>query len=285
MTPLRHRCTLSVVAWLSFVAVLFGVSAAPASAASAEQVLEEQILGQLNAERAARGLPAFTADPGLAQASENWAGSMASQATMVHSTDGRAEIIARGFRTGQITDAWMRSSGHRNLIVDPNLRWAGVGIRCDAAGQMWAVVQFNRADTSIGTLSSSAASPVATPSTSGSGCGTASSSPTIQRLYAAYFRRASDQAGLDYWVGRIQAGASVASVSEAFAASAEFQATYGRLSNRDFVRLIYVNVLGREPDQGGYDYWVGLLNSGRARGEIMVGFSESNEFRTRTGIY
>jgi hypothetical protein len=261
------------------------VSASPASAATGEQLLEQQLLSQINHERAARGLPAMAVDVGLVGASEAWAGTMAGKASLYHSSDGRAEIIARGTWTGQITDAWMRSSSHRNLIVDPNLVWAGVGVRCDGNGQMWAVVQFLRADTSLGTLKSSAASPIVTPSDTGSSCGTDTMQPSVQRLYVAYFRRASDPSGLSYWVSQLAQGSSLVGVSDAFAGSSEFQSLYGNLGNRDFVRLVYVNVLGREPDQAGYNYWVGLMNRGLPRGQVMIGFSESQEFRARTGIY
>lgn len=285
MTSLRRRCSLLVFGWLLCATLITGVAAPVASASSGERSLEEQLLGQINAERKARQLPPLSIDVGLVGASQNWAASMATRVGLVHSRDGQAEIIARGSRTGQITDAWMRSTGHRNLIVDPNLNRAGVGVRCDATGQMWAVVQFTRADTSLGTLRSSAPSPVITPSINGSGCGSAVTEPSVQRLYMAYFARSSDRAGLDYWVGQMQRGTALVSVSDAFAGSSEFTSRYGALDHRNFVKLVYVNVLGREPDAAGYSYWVGLLNRGMPRGEVMIGFSESLEFRNRTGIH
>ncbi len=287
MTKLSFRVRFGLIAaFLVLTTAVGGFSAGPAGAGSTEDALEAQLLAQINNERAARGIGAIAAEGGLANASQVWADTMAGRVGLVHSTDGRAEIIARGGLTGQITDAWMRSPSHRNLIVDPNLVVAGVGVRCDANGQIWAVVQFARADTRLGTLRSSASSPIATPATQGSGCGgtTTNYSPSVRRLYQAYFRRASDQGGLDYWVGQMIAGASLTAVSDNFAASSEFQSMYGRLGHRDFVRLVYVNVLGREPDAGGYDYWVGMLNRGTPRGEVMIGFSESAEFRVRTGI-
>ena len=46
-----------------------------------------------------------------------------------------------------------------------------------------------------------------------------------------------------------------------------------------FVNLVYQNVLGRAPDQGGHDYWLGLLNSGQiTRAGMMSGFIDSPEF-------
>ncbi len=269
---------------LAIVAGATAVSPSPASAWSTEQVLEAQLLQQLNGERAARGIKPLVADAGLEQASQAWSNSMSSQQNLVHSADGRAEIIARGWWTGQITDAWMRSDGHRNLVVDPNLTVAGVAVACDGRGQMWVTVQFYQANTSLGTLRSSAASPVATAANLGSDCGEGVLVGQVRRLYSAYFRRESDQAGLGYWVARLSEGSGLGDVASFFAASPEFKTTYGRLSNADFVRLVYRNVMGREPDAAGFAYWTSRLDQGLNRGHLMIGFSESPEFRQRSGI-
>ncbi|MEM9130710.1 MAG: DUF4214 domain-containing protein [Actinomycetota bacterium] len=102
----------------------------------------------------------------------------------------------------------------------------------------------------------------------------------VARLYKAYFRRDADRDGLRYWIG---SGLSYAAVSDAFAASEEFQATYGSLTDEQFVELVYTNVLGRSPDAAGRSYWVGQLGRGTPRGAAMLGFSESPEFIARTG--
>jgi SpoIID/LytB domain protein len=106
----------------------------------------------------------------------------------------------------------------------------------------------------------------------------------IARLYLAYFLRAPDAGGLAHWVGRQQAGQSLASISGFFAGSPEFVARYGSLGNAAFVDLVYTNVLGRAPDAGGRAYWLGLLDSRRqGRGSVMLNFSESAEFKAKTG--
>jgi hypothetical protein len=107
----------------------------------------------------------------------------------------------------------------------------------------------------------------------------------VSRLYQAYFLREADGSGFDYWLGRRAAGASLESVSSAFASSAEFQARYGSLSNQDFLFLVYSNVLGRQPDLGGFNHWMAQLAAGVSRGQVMIGFSESDEFISRTGTY
>lgn len=104
----------------------------------------------------------------------------------------------------------------------------------------------------------------------------------IVRLYAAYFLRLPDAGGLDYWAGRVAGGQSLTSVSAFFARSSEFVTRYGQLSNADFVRRVYQNVLGRQPDASGLAYWKGQLDAGRSRGWVMIGFSESPENKVRT---
>jgi alpha-tubulin suppressor-like RCC1 family protein len=100
------------------------------------------------------------------------------------------------------------------------------------------------------------------------------------RLYFAYFLRIPDYAGLNFWIGHYRAGNSLESISDFFAASAEFQATYGALDNAAFVNLVYRNVLGRAPDPGGFAFWRGQLDAGSmTRGQVMLGFSESDEYR------
>ncbi len=44
------------------------------------------------------------------------------------------------------------------------------------------------------------------------------------------------------------------------------------------VTRYYQNVLGRQPEQLGYDYWMGQLNNGlMTRSEVLAVFSESAE--------
>jgi hypothetical protein len=105
----------------------------------------------------------------------------------------------------------------------------------------------------------------------------------IERLYRAYFGRTADQAGLDYWLERFSGGASLGSLSNAFAASTEFRNTYGGLDDDQFVELVYRNVLDREPDPAGAAYWLDRLVTGKSsRGQVMIGFSESPEFVVAT---
>ena len=104
----------------------------------------------------------------------------------------------------------------------------------------------------------------------------------VARLYLAYFLRPPDEEGFEYWLGVRNGGRSLAGISAEFAASREFGQRYGALSNRQFVDLIYRNVLRRSPDAEGLAYWKATLDRGVSRGDVMIGFSESTEFRNRT---
>jgi Domain of unknown function (DUF4214) len=98
------------------------------------------------------------------------------------------------------------------------------------------------------------------------------------RLYDAALGRAPDAGGLVYWTGALEAGVPLKAVAEAFIAAPEFQAAYGAPGDREFIGLLYGNVLGREGDPGGLERWTGLLEDGAAdRGDIVLAFSECSE--------
>lgn len=105
---------------------------------------------------------------------------------------------------------------------------------------------------------------------------------TVYRLYRAYFLRDPDASGFSYWLGVYRAGYPLDAISGDFARSAEFVATYGALSNRQFLDRVYRNVMERQPDQSGYDYWLREMSAGMSRGQVMIAFSDSKEFRAKT---
>jgi hypothetical protein len=105
----------------------------------------------------------------------------------------------------------------------------------------------------------------------------------VVRLYRAYFLRAPDAGGLDYWVARRRNGTwSLRRISDYFAASNEFKTKYGTLTNTEYVTRLYTDVLGRAPDPTGLAYWVRQLDLNlKTRGDVMLGFSESSEFKRK----
>ncbi len=106
----------------------------------------------------------------------------------------------------------------------------------------------------------------------------------VARLYFAYLLRIPDSSGLSYWIGKKRSGRSLYSISDYFASSNEFRTRYGSLTNNQFVKLVYQNVLGRAGDAGGISYWTSALDQHKkTRGQVMVGFSESNEYKRIKG--
>ena len=100
------------------------------------------------------------------------------------------------------------------------------------------------------------------------------------RLYNAAFRRFPDSSGLKYWIDQFSSGANdIRTVSSSFLGSDEFKLRYGEnVSDNQYVKTLYINVLNRELDQSGYDYWVGNLSNGiEQRHEVLLGFAESAE--------
>ena len=98
------------------------------------------------------------------------------------------------------------------------------------------------------------------------------------RIYKAAFDRTPDAGGLGFWINAMDDGASLTSVAAGFINSPEFQQLYGaNVTDRDFVTKVYKNVLDRNPDQSGYDFWLGAMGRGATRADILASFSESPE--------
>ena len=87
-------------------------------------------------------------------------------------------------------------------------------------------------------------------------------------LYVAYFDRAPDPAGLDFWTTQIQNGLSIEAASAAFSGSDEalgifpFLAAPNVASIATFLNSVYQNFFGRAPDTEGAAFWTGVLQSG-----------------------
>ena len=98
--------------------------------------------------------------------------------------------------------------------------------------------------------------------------------------YNTSFKRLPDPDGLRYWISNFSSGKdSIRAVASSFLASKEFKERYGEnVSDASYVNTLYKNVLDRNADIGGLNYWLGQLNSGaETRYEVLLGFSESTE--------
>lgn len=101
----------------------------------------------------------------------------------------------------------------------------------------------------------------------------------VVRLYYAHLLRAPKYEGITYWAGVMRSGFTISQVSDEFVLSQEFQNRYGELTDAEYVNLVYVNVLGRDADEGGLAFWIDQMNQGMTRGAVMAAFSDSPEYR------
>lgn len=106
------------------------------------------------------------------------------------------------------------------------------------------------------------------------------------RLYRAAFTRTPDNSGLKYWIEQLDNGQTDIQVAHNFIASSEFQVLYGKNpTHAQLVTAMYQNTLNRAPDQGGFDYWKGLLDNKQITSEqLLINFSESAENVAAVGV-
>lgn len=88
-------------------------------------------------------------------------------------------------------------------------------------------------------------------------------------LYLAFFGRAPDVEGLEYWSRLLldeelktnNGNKTIKEIASEFAWSKESQNKFPlSLSNKDFIREIYVNCFNREPDLLGWEYWLSKID-------------------------
>jgi hypothetical protein len=104
-------------------------------------------------------------------------------------------------------------------------------------------------------------------------------SGAITRLYLGTFTRLPDFAGWQFFAREVISGRqNLAQVAAQFAISSEFVARYGQLSDPDFVRQLYRNILGREAEPEGVTFWTGEL-ARLGRGGMLLAFTESAEYQ------
>ena len=114
----------------------------------------------------------------------------------------------------------------------------------------------------------------------------------VDILYRSFFDRAGDEAGTGYWLDQLAAGklremviwgflnaAEFKTLSDGFGVAAVSAADQSAYGIRAFTERFYALVLGRQPDQGGFDTWVSSLTAGvYSGGDIAKAFFLSAEY-------
>ncbi len=99
------------------------------------------------------------------------------------------------------------------------------------------------------------------------------------RLYQAALNRTPDVGGLGFWISMLDNGIPMKAVSASFISSPEFQGLFGaNPTNSELVKGFYRNVLHREAEQAGYDFWLMVLDKKLAPLEdVLSSFADSPE--------
>jgi hypothetical protein len=106
---------------------------------------------------------------------------------------------------------------------------------------------------------------------------------TAMRLYTAVFGRSPDPGGMGFWADAIASHRfTMQEVSDFFINSTEFHARFGEPDVANYVRVLYQNVLGRDGEAEGTNFWNSALSSGMSRREVASWFAGSAEAVQKT---
>lgn len=100
----------------------------------------------------------------------------------------------------------------------------------------------------------------------------------LTEFYAAVLQRQPDLAGLEYWIGREQAGMPLTAIAQLFLNTDQFKAEFGdpaTMTNSQYLTTLYSIVLGRSPDTAGQAYWSSQMANGMSQAEVLVNFTSA----------
>jgi uncharacterized protein YkwD len=148
----RHRFVISRLISIAAVSgALVALSACdPAKPYSGAVTADQEVVGALNARRAADGRSPLTIDAGLDAAAQRWAEELARSGVLRHSSSlaaGRSfsvagENVGMGADIDQVADAFDHSPAHLANILDRRYTVTGIGVATDGRGRVWVVEQF-----------------------------------------------------------------------------------------------------------------------------------------------
>jgi hypothetical protein len=98
----------------------------------------------------------------------------------------------------------------------------------------------------------------------------------VTAAYEKYLGRAPEASGLSYWISRMQNGLSDERLEAGFIGSQEYIQNHGG-TGAAWVRGLYKDLLGRDPQAAEVTYWVNNLQSGMSPADVAYGFAASAE--------
>ncbi len=98
----------------------------------------------------------------------------------------------------------------------------------------------------------------------------------LERFYSYILKRESDEEGLNFWKSKITDVKSVKEIARFFLNSKEFKSQ--KISDIEFIKVLYKTLLNRESDQAGEEFWLKELKK-RGKESVIESFLNSKEFK------
>lgn len=93
----------------------------------------------------------------------------------------------------------------------------------------------------------------------------------VSQLYVSLFGRAPDAEGLGFWASALADGMTMARLAQEMYNTAPARDYYPTAAtNREIVATFYLNVLGREADAGGLDFWTREMDVAATKGDVFA---------------
>ena len=104
----------------------------------------------------------------------------------------------------------------------------------------------------------------------------------VYRLYANCLGREPDTEGQENWCAALMNGATGSDVAYGFIFSQELKDYH--LDNGGYVDMMYYTLMGRDPDDAGFEDWEEQLDYTRTREHVFNGFLFSQEFQQQCAV-
>lgn len=114
--------------------------------------MELDFLGSINHQRAARGISPLSLDQSMTTAAAKWTHSMTAGSFLAHARDITsgtpadsskvAESVGRGRNVSTLTKAFMDSSAHRHILLDPDFTHVGIAVYIHPTGEVYTTHRF-----------------------------------------------------------------------------------------------------------------------------------------------